>query len=529
MNLPRLATLGHREPRIHCRPEGAVDFEFGEKALDIAWTAGATLLDWQADGIIEGTARTATGQWAAREVGWLVARQNGKTAGIEVVELAWMIEEPGIHILHTAHEFQTAIESMDRLQNLINAHPLLEDQVASIRIGNGKEWIRLKNGSEIRYRTRTKAGGRGFSVDRLVIDEAMIWSKASQAALRPLLTTARNLQIWYLGSAADADVHEHCGKWASLRRAAMSDRPPAGLLWREYSAPEPPEPTGDALVDEQAREAWRTDPENWAAANPSLGHEVEPGYALVTEEYIAGELDSFRNALEEWEIERLSVGRWPEDTAAHKPIIEGWADMTNRTPTLTGPICIGLELSPDRKRWALAAAQATTEGSTHVELGVFRAVTNDELVVLLTRVVEVWDPVAVVIDGRSPAAVIEAKLIAAGIEPEEATTPQMAAWSGGFLDDATAGLLSHTDQPGLTRAVEMVVMRTLPQGDFVWSRTDDGSTAPMIAATLAHGGLMTFGSLASTERALPSTGGASSTITTSRSRGADLDLLTASF
>lgn len=528
MNLPGLATLGHREPRLFVPATGAVDFEFGEKALDIAWTAGATLLDWQQDVVRLGCARTESGQWAAREVGLLVSRQNGKTASIEAVELAWMLEEPGIHILHTAHEFQTAIESMDRLQNLVNSHPLLEDQIASIRIGNGKEWIRLKNGSEIRYRTRTKAGGRGFSVDRLVIDEAMIWSKASQAALRPLLTTARNLQIWYLGSAADAEVHEHCGKWASLRQAAMSDRPPAGLLWMEYSAPEPPEPTGDALADEEAREAWRTDPENWAAANPSLGHEVEPGYALVTEEYIEGELDSFRNAIEEWEIERLSVGRWPADGGKHEPIIKGWVeDMTDNAPKLTGPICVGLELSPDRKRWALAAAQGTADDTTHIEIGLFRAVTHDELVALLVRVVEVWDPVAVVIDGRSPAAVVEPKLIAAGIEPEKASTPQMAAWSGGFLDDATAKLLSHTNQPALTKAVETVVARTLPQGDFVWSRTDDGSTAPIIAATLAHGGLVSFGALATPERPLPSTGTTSAP--TSRVPSDGLDLLTASF
>ncbi|GAC71019.1 hypothetical protein GS4_47_00090 [Gordonia soli NBRC 108243] len=532
--MPGLAPLGHRQPRVHHQVAGAVDFERGEEALDIAWTAGATLLDWQCDVVRQGMARTETGRWAAREVGLLVARQNGKTASIEVVELAWMLKEPGVHILHTAHEFQTALESMGRLQGLINSHPLLEDQVDSIRIGNGKEWIRLKNGSEIRYRTRTKSGLRGFSVDRLVIDEAMIWSKASQAAIRPLLTTAKNLQIWYLGSAADAEVHEHCGKWASLRDAAMSANPPKNLLWMEWSAPEPPARTDDALADIEARAAWRADPNTWAAANPSLGHEVEPGYALVSHEYIEDELDSFRNALEEWEIERLSYGRWPSSHAAHEPIIKGWSDMRNRSPRLTGPIAVGLELSPDRRRWVFAAAQRTDDGRTHVEVGWPESspdgsgLTNDQAVAFVVRMAEAWDPVAVVIDSRSPTAVIVPKLIAVGIEPEKATTPQMAAWSGGFLDDAVAGLLSHTDQPALTRAVETVVKRDLPQGDFVWTRTDDGSTAPMIAATLAHGGLVSFGYETATERALPSAGGRRSTPTTP-TRSSDLDLLSIGF
>lgn len=504
--MPRLAVLGHREPRVSCRPAGAVDAEFGEKALDIAWAAGATLLDWQQDVVRAGCARTSSGQWAAREVGLLVSRQNGKTATVEVVELAWMINEPGVHILHTAHEFQTAIESMGRLQNLINSHPLLEDQIDSVRTGNGKEWIRLNNGSEIRYRTRTNAGGRGFSADRLVIDEAMIWSKASQAALRPLLTTARNLQIWFLGSAADAEVHEHCGKWASLRRAAMSEHPPADLLWMEYSAPDPPEPTGDVVADARAREAWRSDPETWAAANPSMGYEVEPGYALVTEEYIEGELNSFRHAVEEWEIERLSVGRWPTDSAARDPVFADWSDLVDTAPRLVGPVCVGVELSADRRRWAVVAAQSTRQRRVHVELGLFAAASNDELVSLLVRLVEAWDPVAVVIDGRSPAAAIEAKLVAAGIEPEKATTSQLAAWSGGFLDDATAGLISHTGQPGLSVAAAAVTKRVLPHGDFVWERTKDGIAAPVLAATLAHGGLLTFAAASSTSRALPSTG-----------------------
>ncbi|WP_156479461.1 hypothetical protein [Gordonia sp. QH-12] len=527
---PKRGLLGQRTPRVFHRPAGATDYSRGEKALDIAFMADATLLGWQEDVVREGMARDASGRWAAAEVGIEVSRQNGKTASIEVVELAWMITEPGVHILHTAHEFQTAMESMDRLHNLILSHPKLENQVLSVKTSNGKERIKLKNGSEIRYRTRTKSGGRGFSVDRLVIDEAMIWSKASQAAIRPLLTTAKDPQIWYLGSAADANVHEHCGKWASLRRAAMSEKPPARLLWMEWSAPEPPEPTGDELADALARTQWREDRENWAIANPSMGREVAPGHVLVTEEYIEEELEGFRNALDEWEIERLALGRWPADASAHEPIInaDSWSDMTNLHPSLVGPVVIGLALSPDRRRWAIAAAQGTAEHRTHVEIGAFQPATHAELVEFVYLIVEAWDPAAVVIDSRSPAAVIESKLINAGIEPEMATTPQIARWSGGFLDDALAGLLSHTGQQPLTDAVATVAMKTLPQGDFTWVRAMDGSTAPIEATTLAHGGLVEFGGRAQVDRPLPSSG-PKDTVRGLPRRSGELDVLTTAF
>ena len=523
------ALRGSRTPRVLSEPVGAVDFDAGLDAIDLASIAGMSVLEWEQDVVRCGMARRADGQWAASEVGLLVARQNGKTAAIEIVELGWMITEPGVHILHTAHEFPTALESMNRLVELIRANPKLENEIANVRIGNGKESIVMKNGSEIRYRTRTKSGGRGFTVDRLVIDEAMIWSPASMAALRPLMTTAENPQIWLLGSAADADEHEYCGKWASMRAAALSEKAPTRLLWMEWSAPEPPAPTGDNMADAAARDAWRSNPEHWAMANPSMGWEITPGRVLVTEDFIEGELESFRGALEKWEIERLSCGNWPEDADAHVSLFEPdrWQAMTNLTPTLTGPICLGVERAPKGGRWAVAAAQRTTDGRKHIEVGFFSAAEMGEVVDFVAELVELWDPVAVVIDSRSPTSPIAPRLVEAGIDPHLASTPQMAAWSGGFLEDATSALLSHTDQPALTNGVHAVTQRTLSQGDFVWARTDDGAASPVIAATLALGGLIEFGSEPEKPRAMPSTGTTEPTTTYARSGG--LDLLSAGF
>ena len=428
-------------------------------------------------------AKSDNGRWAAYEVGLLVSRQNGKNGCIEVVELGWMMTEPGVSILHTAHEFQTALESMDKLETLIRSNPLLEAEIAprGIRRGNGKESIKFKNGSIIRFRTRTKSGGRGFSVDRLVIDEAMIWSPASQAAIMPLLTTAENPQIWYLGSAADAETHEYCGKWASLRSRAV-DGGDVALTWLEWSAPDAPD-------DFDERTAWREDRENWALANPSLGF-------LLSEEFIVNEMAAFRRNLEKWEVERLSTGNWPREDSDLPAVIdpEVWSAMENPNPSLSGPIALSVDLAPDRRDWAIVAAQRTSDGRIHLELGRFEPGTHDQIVDYLVDLVTMWDPAVLVIDRKSPAAVLQPRLEAAGIEPEMTGAPQMAVACGGFYDDAVAGLLSHLGDQILDDALAGAQKRTMPQGDWAWDRAADGAViSPLVAATLARWGLLVFG------------------------------------
>jgi hypothetical protein len=387
---------------------------------------------------------------------------------------------------------------------------LLESEILQVRHGNGKEMIKLRNGSIIRFRTRTKSGGRGFSVDRLVIDEAMIWSPASQAAIMPLLTTAKNPQIWYLGSAADADVHEYCGKWASLRARALDGGDPA-LIWMEWSAPDPPD-------DPIARLEWRQDRENWAYANPSLGF-------LLTEQYIEDECLAFRKDIEKWEIERLSTGKWPREGRDHTPIIgaEAWKNMTNLSPELVGPVALALARTVDGKLWALAAAQRTSEDKIHLEVGYCQAATLREVASYVRSVVVAWDPCVLVVDRKSTAMAVVPLLIEDDIEPETKGAPELALGCQGFLDDATDGQLSHVGQKVLGDAVDDVTTRFLPQGDFVWDRVE-GNIAPLEAATWARWGLLTYGVEESGPTARPSTGNQ-----TAAHGGDELDVLSAAF
>ncbi len=473
---------GKQTPRVSHfpRPDVARDYTAGLDALECAKIAGRENLPWQELVVTEGMAADDVGRWIAFEVCMLVARQNGKNGGIEVVEQGWMINEPGISILHTAHEFSTALESMDKLESLIRSHPLLENEIAQVRRGNGKESIRLKNGSIIRFRTRTKSGGRGFSVDRLVIDEAMIWSPASQAAIMPLLTTAANPQIWYLGSAADEETHEYCGKWASLRARALAGDDPK-LLWLEWSAPEPPE-------EPAARRVWREDRDNWAAANPSMDY-------LVTEEYIADELASFRRDLDKWEVERLSVGRWPPDIADVDVFpLDKWGALGTTSPELASvyPKAVAVDRDPVSKKWAVAGATHTNAGLAHIEIGYSQLAKATEVVEYLVSVVTEADPAVLVIDSRSPAAVLKPYLIEAGIEPVMTNTSELALACEGLVEAVESGRATHSDQVVLNESVTSATKRPLPGDRFAWDRKPGGSIVQLMAATLAHWGLLTF-------------------------------------
>lgn len=477
------ALLGVQEPRVANYPADRDDYDRGLDALDLADIAGRESLPWQCEIVREGMARRADGKWSAPVVGVLASRQNGKNGAIEVVELGWMKTEPGVVILHTAHEFSTALKSMQRLESLIRGIPSLARGM-KVRTGNGKESITLANGSTILFRTRTKSGGRGGSVDRLVVDEAMIYSPEAMAALRPLITTGRNPQIWYLGSAADADTHEHCHQWAAVRERGLAgdDR----VLWLEWSAPEP---TPEQRSDPHEYRAYLDDRANWALANPSLGS------FLIDEETIVEELKDFRHKLDKWEVERLSVGKWPrlDDGAERVLDMEAWEAMGNANPALAGgPIALAVDMSADRLWCTIAAATRLTDRRVHLEIG-YHERPGPAVVEKIVELVGKFDPCALVLNATSPAMSLLPDLKERGIEPECTSSSQLVQACGGFYDDAVNGQLSHTGDERLTRALDGVRKRDMAGGGFGWDYRSPVNISPLQAATLARWGLLVFG------------------------------------
>ena len=114
-----------------------------------------------------------------------VSRQNGKTGIIEPRE-TWGLVHRGEWILHTAHEYQTALVGFDRLRAKFGArkndphakYPELNALVKKYTTSANQMVLDLKNGGHIEFRTRGNNDdvGRGGTFDLVVVDEAQAYT-----------------------------------------------------------------------------------------------------------------------------------------------------------------------------------------------------------------------------------------------------------------------------------------------------------------------------------------------------------------
>jgi phage terminase large subunit-like protein len=287
MSLPHGAPLlGDQEPRLCSLPPFDAD-DSGRNAVALAEVAGLSLDPWQRL-VLEAGLRRGGGKWAAFEVALIVARQNGKGAVLEALELAALFLFPDVRlILHSAHEFKTAAEAFLRIRALIEDNPEFDSRVSRIRTAAGAEAVELKDGKRLRFVARSSGSGRGFSSDLVILDEAYKLGDQEMAALLPTLSARPDPQVWYTSTAGGQDSVQ-LGR-VRARGVAGGDR---SLAFLEWSA------------DEDAYDA--ADPADWARANPGLGIRIDAEY--IGREMAALGPDAFAR-------ERLSVGDYPAGEA----------------------------------------------------------------------------------------------------------------------------------------------------------------------------------------------------------------------
>src|SRR5215472_7642270 len=146
LDAPPSALLGDQRPRLRSVPR-SVSSE-GDRVAALAEAAGLVLDDWERWVLDQGLGRAADGKWAAFETCLIVARQNGKGAVLEALELAALFLDDfgGDLILHSAHEFKTAAEAFLRIRSLVSDNPVFERRVERVRTAAGQEAIELRNG-----------------------------------------------------------------------------------------------------------------------------------------------------------------------------------------------------------------------------------------------------------------------------------------------------------------------------------------------------------------------------------------------
>lgn len=433
--------------------------------------AGLDLDPWQAFTLENALGERADGSWAAFEVGAVVSRQNGKGGILEARALAGLFLLGERLIIHSAHQFDTSLEAFRRLLVLIEDTPDFDRRVKRVSRSHGEEGIELKNGQRIRFRTRTKGGGRGFSSDCLILDEAMEISTSAHAALLPTLSARPNPQVWYTASAVDQWIHEHGLVLARVRERGIKGDDPA-LAYFEWAGANPG--TDPEEVDVEDRDAW-------AAANPGLG-------IRISEDHVERELRSMDPR--SFAVERLGVGDWPSIDGSSTQVISpaAYDETTDARSSAEDPVVLAIDISPDRSSAAIGAAgkRAGDDGLSHLEVIDHRRGTG-WLVPRVKELCERHGPLAVVGDGIGPAAAFVLKLEEELLDTEVITvkTKEYVQACGLIYDGFEERSVRHLDTPELAAAVRGAAKRSL--GDaWAWSRKNSSvDITPLVALSLA--------------------------------------------
>jgi hypothetical protein len=282
-------------------------------------------MDWQKTAARYLNARGKDG-WLYREVGIVVARQNGKT---ELLVPRFLQDlRAGKRILHTAQNRTLPREVFVRVASLIDDDEVIRN---GVRLGNGQEKVTMRNGGVYRI-VAPQRGARGLSADTVVFDELREFEDFDiVGAAGPTLAASSDPQMIYLSNAGyDSSVVLN-----DLRRRGETGGGD-GLAYLEWSA-SPERDIGDRA--------------GWAEANPALG-------TTISWDFLESEFRTKPPAI--FETEHLC--RW---VASMNPTLVSPAAWASCRSTIEGEPtrpAVGFNMDPSGKRASAAMAWAMTDG-----------------------------------------------------------------------------------------------------------------------------------------------------------------------
>lgn len=418
---------------------------------------------------------------SAYESALIVARQNGKGSILEAVELAWLYLLGARTIVHSAHEFATSREHFQRIESLVTETPELKAELArgGIKWSHGDESISLANGQRLLFKTRTKSAVRGFTIDKLVMDEAMILAAAAVKAMVYATSAGIDPQIIMTGSAGDKDS-VHFGR---ARSRGIKGKDPR-LFFAEWSA----DLCDELCVKGCTEHDDRSDPRIWGRANPGLGIRLD--WENVRSEFLGHDPEVFNG-------ERLSVGDWPTDEAAWAIISEeGWGRCHDDLSSIQGPPTFAIDTTPNKKYTCIAVAGDNGEGSTHIEVtgsgGISDYRPGTHWVITRAKEINKRNRRAqFVIDKGMQAGMFIDELEKNGIKVVSPVQRDYAQACGDFFASVmpiggSIPNIRHLGQKELATAIAGAEKKDLGDNMWAWSRKDSASDiSPLIAVTNA--------------------------------------------
>jgi hypothetical protein len=453
---------GDQVPRVRVVPDGD-DHPQWEEIVEFVEATGTELDPWQVE-VLRVALMRRDEQWAAFAVAVCAPRQNGKNGILEMRELVGALVLDEKLQIHTAHLADTSKEGFRRLDELIDANEWLSRQVRHIWRTNGHESIEFVSGNRIRFRTRTRGGGRGFSGSPVFFDEAMYLPAVSMGSILPVISAQPDPQVWYMGSAVDRTIMDDAFVFARVRDRAFRGEDER-LAYMEWSI--------DADSPEEVTEEQLMDMDLIASANPAFGKRISAEYVVAER----SELDTRTFA-----VERLGVGDWPpvDGSSDHVIPLDKWDALVEPLGVRVEPACYAFDVTPDRASASICVAGRRPDGLPQVEVVEHRSGTGWVAGWLVEH-----GAVNVVCDGSGPAGSLIQQCEDLGVAVTPVPAPDQAKACGRFFDVVDEGGLRHLGSLAMRSALKGAAKRSL--GDaWAWSRRNSTiDISPLVGCTLA--------------------------------------------
>lgn len=422
--------------------------------------------------------------WAAKRVGVSVPRQNGKSQLLVARALAGALLFREKKIVISAHQADTARETFSKMLEILDAdendwlrsklHPRFGRDGVMNAINREAVKFKLKtHESVIQFKARTGAGGRGFSSDCLMLDEAQRLKRPAWVSINSTMSAMPNPQVWLLGTpptpedydAGMGDVFE------SIRTAAMTGVSTAAA-WTEWGV----DPNADDYDPASELTRWKSNP----AWNTRINHEV-----------VDGEFESY--SPEEFAQDRLGV--WLSELGGGSRAIskDEWSDTgVEVKPDGVKSFAVAFNFQGDRV--SLGAAVKHAEG-VHVELIDSDEYTDSGLGKLADWLAERWrETAAIVLSGSAGAGLLKRLLADRGV-PERmilvATTAQYLQACTMFLDSVREDTMTHLASEGQAVLDASVSVTDVDKRGGWVATSPTGDETPTEAVSLALWGART--------------------------------------
>lgn len=372
--------VGHTEPRIYTPPlrELTPDTSLGFAIIEFAeQILKANLYAWQKWLLIHAFEIVGSfdDEWhfRFRFVIVEVARQNGKTFLSRLIALFWLYMLRAPLVLGTAQSLDIAEEVWNDVITEAENNKLLEKEIKQVKRTNGKKEFILTGGRRYKVAPTTDKGGRGLSVDLLLMDELrthLNWE--AWDAITPVCLAKPKGIVWSMSNAGT--VSSAVLRYQRLRAHKLLGDPDGickNLEMLEGSSNEE-EPENTTI--ENTLLGWfewsaapgrsKFDEEGWAEANPSMN------LGGISSRSLRGEAES----KPENEFKTECLCQWVE-TAIDPPFPVGAWEASKDEESFIAPdsqLYWGVDISEDRRHSSIAVCGMRPDRTWHVELVAYR-------------------------------------------------------------------------------------------------------------------------------------------------------------